>query len=273
MILYLLLIQLSTSIMKIDVSLDEEKTYMLVLKDKIVLNLNEKKGFYKIIGSGIQINVSYGKSLLENINNWQISNENSNMNSFIYSKNSNDLVSVIIINKDPFNKTIKVISGIHIITIPSLNDKNYKNDETIESGYTKISDTSRGKKKKLTNTIVIAVSAILCGAFVIAIIVVMSVIIHANPEIYSCGYKRNNMSSSKEEGIEDQEEKIDNNDAPDVEQVEEHIDEKNETTTIDQNETHINGQAEENIDENNETTNIEQNETHIVEQVEATDEK
>ena len=259
MILYLLLIQLSTSIMKIDVSLDEEKTYMLVLKDKIVLNLNEKKGFYKIIGSGIQINVSYGKYLLENINNWQISNEISNMNSFIYSKNSNDLVSVIIINKDPFNKTIKVISGIHIITIPSLNDKNYKNDETIESGYTKISDTSRGKKKKLTNTIVIAVSAILCGAFVIAIIVVMSVIIHANPDIYSCGYKRNNMSSSKEEGIEDQEE--------------EHIDEKNETTTIDQNETHIIGQAEENIDEKNETTNIEQNETHIVEQVEATDEK
>lgn len=148
MFLYLLLIQATKSILEVDLSLKDEKTYKLVIEDIIALHLDEKMGHYIISGSDLEIKTSSRKSMSEDYTNWYTLKEQSHKNEFIYSKDYNDLAIVLIKNKNTFNQTIKVTTGPFIVNtegyINQKNDENYQYD----GNYTKLSDTPRGKSKK-----------------------------------------------------------------------------------------------------------------------------
>lgn len=224
----LLFIQAIKSILEIDVSLNEEKIYKFLLEDMIILHLDEKIGHFIISGKGLEIKINTDKSLLENHNEWYTLNEQINKNEYLYSKDSNVLATVLIQNKNPFNKTIKVTTGPLIINTRGYLKNKFdifqnENDNghyfLYEDNYTKLSDTPRGKSKKKNNSIGLYVSIGVLAFYGLALIIIVLVIIIAVCK-ESCKY-RNEMYSSRGEG-ENNVEKYDehqNDEEPDFEQI------------------------------------------------------
>lgn len=197
MFFYFIFIQATKSILEVDLSLKDEKTYKLVIEDIIALHLDEKMGHSIISGSDLEIKTSSRKSLSEYYTNWYTLKEQSHKNEFIFSKDFNDLAIVLIKNKDSFDKTIKVTTGPFIVNtegyINQKNDVNYQYD----GNYTKLSDTPKGKSKKKNNSIGLYVSIGVLAFYGLAlIIIVIYIIVVVVKE--ACSYQ-GGMSSSRGE--------------------------------------------------------------------------